>query len=89
MPTAGGPMGQWSEASPIGSNGIKVFLIVVTALQQRISHPIAIFGIGLVVLSIGLYAYLSHLFKQEQSKKAEEAKEALAKADESTPLSKA
>ena len=75
--------------STIGSNGIKVFLIVVTALQQRISHPIAIFGIGLVVLSIGLYAYLSHLFKQEQSKKAEEAKEALAKADESTPLSKA
>ena len=78
--------------STIGSNAVKVFLIVMSAITSGVEpHPMTIIGICLVVFSIVGYAWLSNYFK----KQAEEAKqqpwlkaEPLASkgADEGTPL---
>jgi hypothetical protein len=52
--------------STVGSNGIKIFLICITALTDGMTDPTTVLGIIIVVLAIISYAYLSF---QEKHKK--------------------
>jgi drug/metabolite transporter (DMT)-like permease len=65
-------------ASTIGSNGVKIFLIVIAALTEGGQVPLTWVGIAIVVVAIGAYAYLSYQFSNPPKK-----------ADEKTPLTSA
>jgi hypothetical protein len=76
-------------AAAIGGNGVKIFLIVISALTTTDPGTAAVglvvvkwFGIATVVLAIVAYAYFSFQFAQA-------AKKEPPKPDEETPLSKA
>jgi len=68
--------------STIGSNGIKIFLIVISAITEDGDRPpLTWIGIATVSCAIAIYGYFSFQFKQEQDAKVKAA------ADEKTPLS--
>jgi uncharacterized membrane protein len=54
----------------IGANGVKIFLIVVSATEQPLEW-FAWIGVGIVVIAIGTYVHAQYEFKQEQKPSAE------------------
>lgn len=74
--------------STIGSNGVKIFLILVTMITDNMIDLPSVCGVVLVVLSICLYTYFQHQFKQSEAARAADSKAAplASKADEKTPL---
>ena len=73
--------------SSIGSNGIKIIIILASAASPHsgVGDPSSISGIVLVILSIGAYAFFA--YRDAQAAKAAAAKEPLLPS-ESTPLKK-
>ena len=83
--------------STIGSIGIKVGLIGVSAITDGLTAPLAWVGIAIVLISIVVYGYLTYMLKQkETAKEASDKAEPLAAkeappvpqpaVDENTPL---
>jgi len=73
--------------STIGSNGVKIFLIICTAVSDGVTEVLSWVGIVIVVVSIGLYAYLFYGMNSAPAPPTYDKAEPLAKpADEKTPL---
>ena len=76
--------------STIGSNGVKIFLLIFSAIIAGVTDVISWIGISLVVLFIGVYGYLCVSGKQHPPKPAAERVEGGngtdPKASEKTPL---
>lgn len=77
--------------STIGSNGVKIFLLLLSAIQATMQGsmgigPVLIIGNLIVVGSIVSYGYFGYQFKKEQAEKADGEK--ITPADEKTPLAK-
>jgi hypothetical protein len=73
----------------IGSNGVKVFLLVVSAITDGMTSIPSITGIAIVVCSICGYAYFSFTAKKPPPRAQtadSDMKQPLATATESTPL---
>lgn len=72
----------------VGSNGCKIFLIVLSMFTDNMLDVVSICGVLLVVASIGMYTYFQHQFNVEQKAKAAASMAAPLnpKADEKTPL---
>lgn len=69
-------------SSTIGSNGIKIVLIIISALTEGGQGLLTWVGIAIVVGSIGLYAYLAYQFANQTTvRKVEEPKETTPLAD--------
>ena len=49
--------------STVGSIGIKIFLIAISAITDHIDMPLAWVGIAIVICAIGAYGYLQVLSK--------------------------
>ena len=73
-------------SSTIGSNSVKIFIIVASMYTDGVFDIISVSGVGLVVVSIVAYAYFQHQFKQQQAAGADKSQPLAAKADEKTPL---
>jgi len=73
--------------STVGSNGIKIVIILASAASPHsgVGDPSSISGIAIVIVSIGAYAFFS--YRDAQAAKAAAAKEPLLPS-ESTPLKK-
>ena len=60
--------------STIGSNGVKILLLIITAITDKISDALTICGIVIVILSIAAYAYFAMDEKKQKQLAAEAAK---------------
>ena len=76
--------------SSIGSNGIRIFLLCITAIQSHVTDGLSWLGICLVILSIGAYTYGNYV--ESDSSPQEGGKQAMLDAEkgpapsEHTPL---
>jgi len=68
----------------VGGNGVKVFLLCVSAIMEGQTTVIAMVGVTMVCLSIIAYAYFSYQSKKPPAKTADESKDE-SKKDVSTP----
>lgn len=55
----------------IGSNGVKIFILVLSATEESLKWY-AWIGVGIVVIAIGSYVHAQHEFKQQQQKPSAE-----------------
>jgi hypothetical protein len=70
----------------VGGNGVKIFMLILTALIDGETKPVTIIGVTIVALSIAAYGYLQYSSKKPPAKTADEAKAPAA--TESTPLAR-